>query len=202
MNHSESKRQGKLKGKHLRLALNWANAMQARSNREPADWVFAIDKNALQAAYLIGSYTENIQEFFTKFVGASQSSTDLQPDRPGVEAEPAEANAGRTHSAKIDHLLTRDIGQLLSEVDADHRAFIKSFIKSIMTMRTVWIDSTSLRQHSTIRDNMNGKSTDEQLMICWRCMSLIAAIGFGHASRSSNTSGAKKDVFGEAPLRA
>ncbi|CAK9089942.1 Uncharacterized protein (Fragment), partial [Durusdinium trenchii] len=53
--HELSKRHGKLKGKHLRHALNWHNVLCSFLQRDPQAWPTTVSVSALRAAELLGA---------------------------------------------------------------------------------------------------------------------------------------------------
>ncbi|CAK0821270.1 unnamed protein product [Prorocentrum cordatum] len=141
--HEEAKKHGKLKGKHLRHALNWANVTNALGDTAFDAWNTAIDLNAIKAAQLIGDFSEKFAEE-------------------------------------------------MSNIPMDQRAFTKAFVIAMLKMQTIWLESTNLKAHSEIRDNLPAASNDEKLTAAWRCMALVKALQLGRAATSTNPHGAKK----------
>eukprot|EP00959_Pyramimonas_sp_CCMP1952_P055511 1160103-Pyramimonas_sp.AAC.1 len=64
----------------------------------------------------------------------------------------------------------------------------------MLRMQTIWLESTSLKAHGEIRDNLPAASTGEKLTAVWR-MALAKALQLGRAVMSTNPRGAKKMHF-------
>ncbi|CAK0815242.1 unnamed protein product [Prorocentrum cordatum] len=159
--HEGAKKRGRLKGKHLRRALNWANVMNARGDVAFDAWNTAIDLNALKAAQLIGDFSEKLAEEMSNVIRVT---------------------------------LSLSLSALRREIPVDQRAFTKAFVIAMPRMQTIWLESTSLKAHGEIRDNLPAASTGEKLTAVWR-MALAKALQLGRAVMSTNPRGAKKMHF-------
>ena len=107
--HEDSKRHGKLKGKHLRHALNWHNLIHAHAGAQFDAWPTSLSVEALQAAELIGQHCEKVAAKINTFAASLKTTTHEIPPQP----PPAEAARQRTHGAHISELRTLPVGQLL-----------------------------------------------------------------------------------------
>ncbi|CAK0841229.1 unnamed protein product [Prorocentrum cordatum] len=177
--HEEAKKHGKLKGLHLRHALNWANAMNARGDVASDAWNTAIDLNALKAAQLIGDFSEKLAD----------EMSNVARDAP---AGGGGSVPGRGHAEKIRVTLSLSLSALRREIPVGQRAFTKALVIAMLKMQTIWLESTNLKAHSEIRDNLPAASNDEKLTAVWRCMALVKALQLGRAAMSTNPHGAKK----------
>ena len=106
--HEDSKSHGKLKGKHLRHALNWHNLINAHAGTQFDAWPTCLSVEALQAAELIGRHCEKVAAKINIFAASLKNTTHERPPQP----PPAEAARQRTHGALISELRTLQVGQL------------------------------------------------------------------------------------------
>ena len=183
--HEDSKRHGKLKGKHLRHALNWHNLIHAHAGTQFDAWPTSLSVEALQAAELIGQHCEKVAEKIHVFAASLKNERPAQPP-------PAEAARQRTHGAHISELRTLPVGQLLDVRPAALQGHILPFLRMLLTMHTLWLDSTLLRSHSYVRDNLGEESSDATLSFIWRCLVRLESTGVGAAGVSTNVCGPKR----------
>jgi len=195
VHHEESKREGKLKGKHLRHALNWTNMINARTGVPFNQWNTTVSENALKAALLLGTFFETVSTAYAQFVKNTQQQK--RADRENiVEAQNADAAQTRTHSQKMTRILSfASVATLKQDTAADLRRLVFDFAVAILRMRTAWLDSTSLRNHSIIRDRMAEASNDERLIVVWRAMAMLQFTQLGCAKVSVNPSGSKRMFY-------
>ena len=194
--HEDSKRHGKLKGKHLRHALNWHNLINAHAGTQFDAWPTCLSVEALQAAELIGQHCEKVAAKINIFAASLKNTTQERPPQP----PPAEAVRQRTHGALISELRTLPVGQLLDIRPAALQGHILPFLRILLTMHTLWLDSTLLRSHSYIRDNLGDQTSDTTLSFIWRCLFLLESTGVGAAGISANVCGPKRLFAIKQPL--
>eukprot|EP00438_Fugacium_kawagutii_P019338 Skav202389 [mRNA] locus=scaffold1406:409279:411123:- [translate_table: standard] len=191
VNHEESKRHGKLKGKHLRHALNWLNLINCWTSAEFNAWPTGITKDALKAAELIGQHCEGV----AAVIKAVSMAKDGAPRDAALPAD-----VPRTQTSRLTALVAAPAATFLAGI-VSHRAFILQFAAAILTMHTEWLESTRLRSHSQIRDALPAASQEEILVVVWNTMILISHLGLGMCGLSTNTTGPKKLFLVKRPLR-
>ena len=170
VNHEESKRHGKLKGKHLRHALNWHNITRAWENHSFDAWPTGITSEALRAAEIIGQHCEGVAAVVKAF--ATKPKSDADPNAAPHGDPP------RNQTSRLTFLFNMAPADLLGSITA-HRPFILRFAAVLLTMHTVWLQSTQLRNHSMIRDDLNEVPADDVLLAVWHTMLLVSHLGFG-----------------------
>ena len=179
VNQEESKRHGKLKGKHLRHALNWLNLINAWGPAAYNHWPTGVTQDALKAAELIGRHCEGVAALVKSFTAAKEVAREAGPDAP------------RSQTGRLASLVAAPAATLLAGITA-HRAFVLKFAATVLTMHTAWLESTRLRSHSRIRDDLADTPQDEILLVVWHTMLLISHLGLGVCALSTNTTGPKK----------
>ena len=96
--HEVSKRHGKLKGKHLRHALNWHNVVCGYHQSDPHAWPTTVTAASLRAAEILGGYCEQVAEVITKF------AAEIQKRETAAKEDKTEKKDGRTQGNHIDAL--------------------------------------------------------------------------------------------------
>ena len=184
VNHEQSKKHGKLKGKHLRHALNWQNLVNAWQPAEVAAWPTGITQMSLTAADLIGQHCEGVAAVVQSFAAAQTASTSSVPGGP-AEVVP------RSIGGRISTMLATSTSDLLDAVTSNRKILLQ-FIALLLQMRTTWLDSTRLRSHSFIRDQFADGSADETLLLVLRALCVVHRLGLGVCAASTNTTGPKR----------
>lgn len=193
VNHEESKRHGKLKGKHLRHALNWLNLVNAWGDHDFNQWPTGVTHDALKAAELIGRHCEGVANVVKSF------ATKPAKVDPADQLAAANGEAVPRQGNRLVALLALAPDAFLASITS-HRAFVLEFAGVLLSMHTVWLESTRLRNHSHIRDAMGDVPQEEVLVAVWNSMLLVPLLGFGSCVVSTNTTGPKKLFLVKRPF--
>lgn len=183
--HEASKRHGKLKGKHLRLALNWANLQSAFAGVEPTAWPTQIPASAMQAAELLGRYCEGVTDTIYEFLDRSRPAPDQQV--PGAAPKEERGQVGR-----MQRLLHMTLEQLLQQYPAAANPHLQGFLCLLLKMQTVWLDSTLLRSHCFVRDSLPQGSAEAKAQLVMVGLAMLAKLQLATAALSTNINGPRK----------
>ena len=203
VDHEKSKYHGNLKGKHLRLALNFQNILNAFvPDMTVEGWNRKISSTSLRAALLVGTCQDAVSNFFTNFAKVRlQSSIDLQNQTPRALPSPGKSGATRSTSygggsfqSRFDNVFSMSAQDFFETTAEPIRVIARAFALKILAMRTVWLDSTKLRSHIFLRDAepQNEAQRDEVVV---HSMVLLKHLQFGFYGLSTNTSGRKHLYF-------
>ena len=191
----ESKKHGKLKGKHLRHALNWHNLMASFQDHAPDAWPTGITLQAMTAAAILGQRCEQVAAEVRAAAAKAQ-----QRDKPDASGSAPDA-ALRTHAARIHHLRGLPLPAFLEHVKPERKQIILQFAAALLQMMTVWFDSTCLRSHSVLRDEIPDDA-EERLSLVWHTLALLEKLQLVACRLSTNPNGAKKLFAITRPLQA
>ncbi|CAE7251650.1 unnamed protein product [Symbiodinium sp. CCMP2456] len=191
--HEESKRHGKLKGKHLRHALNWHNLLASFQGHAPEAWPTGIALPAMRAAALLGEHCEAVASELRATI--SQTARGDKPDA----GPPAADAALRTHAARIARLRALPFPDFLAGITAVHKPIVLAFAATVLQMLTVWLDSTCLRSHSKLRDAAPDDN-DDRLSLAWETLIFLEKLQLMACVLSTNPNGAKKLFAVTRPL--
>ena len=183
--HEASKRHGKLKGKHLRHAMNFHNVLLAFAEQDPRTWPTGISATCMRAADLLGRHFEGVADAVQ-----AQAAKAKHVDKPENTGPAAEATL-RTHAARIAHLRNLDLDAFLVAVPAALKPHVVPFARALLLMATPWLESTFLKSHAYIRDNLV-EAAEEKLVLIWTSLILLEKLQLAYCAVSSNTSGVKK----------
>ena len=203
VDHERSKYHGKLKGKHLRLALNFQNVMNAfTAGMTVKEWDRNVSSKCLQAAMLVGSYQDAVTKAFAKFAKErSQSSVDplngafQRVPRPEMSStSKSTSHNGNSFLARFESVLNMDAQDFFATTPEPIRVIVRSFALKILAMRVAWLDSTKLRSQAFLRDfEPKNEGIREQVVV--HAMVFLKHLQFGFYGLSSNTAGKKKLFF-------
>ena len=84
---------------------------------------------------------------------------------------------------------------------AESKQIILQFAAALLQMMTVWFDSTCLRSHSVLRDEIPDDA-EERLSLVWRTLTLLEKLQLVACGLSTNPNGAKKLFAITGPLQA
>lgn len=183
--HETSKRHGKLKGKHLRFALNWTNLLHAFAGAEPRAWPTQIPATAMQAADLLGRYCEGITDTVYEFVRRSKSAGEAS----GAPTMPKEL---RGQMGRMTSLLQMSLEQFLQQHPATTYPQLVPFVALLLKMHTVWLDSTLLKAHYFIRDNLPQATAEVKWQLVLAGLTLLDKLQLATSVVSTNSSGPRK----------
>ena len=195
--HELSKRHGKLKGKHLRHALNWHNVLCSFLQRDPQAWPTTVSVSALRAAELLGDYCELVAEATSKFAAELGRKDGAGKDE---KAERREKDAVRTHGDQIVAMRRMDAEDFINAVPPAHRSKLLPFAAILLQMHTVWLDSTALRSHYFVRDSFPGASAESKLQFVWRAVMLLERLSVGLCGLTTNPYGPKRLLAVKRPV--
>lgn len=183
--HEASKRDGKLKGKHLRIALNWANLQSAFAQADPAAWPCEIPASAMQAAELLGRYCEGVTDTIHEFIHRTKPTGDqaLLASMPKEE---------RGAVGRMNRLLQMSLDHLLQQHPMASYPHLQGFVSLLLKMHTVWLESTLLRSHCFIRDNFPQSNSETKTHFVLVGMVLLQKLQLGTCGISTNPNGPRK----------
>eukprot|EP00913_Durusdinium_trenchii_P014787 g13869.t1 len=192
--HEVSKRHGKLKGKHLRHALNWHNVVCGYHQSDPQAWPTTVTAASLRAAEILGGYCEQVAEVITKF------AAEIQKRETAAKEDKTEKKDGRTQGNHIDALRRMSCEDFLGAVPPGHRLHLVAFGAVLLKMHTVWLDSTALRSHCFVRDTFPGLAAEAKLLFVWRTVSLLERLSVCICGLTTNAYGPKRLLAVKRPL--
>ena len=179
--HEASKRHGKLKGKHLRLALNWANLQSAFARTEPTAWPTTVSAAAMKAADLLGKYCEGVTDVINKFVA--------RPEPAAAAPQPKEE---RGFVGRIARLRAMPLAAFLEQHPVASNPHLKPFIAMVLRMHSVWCDSTLLKSHCFVRDNLPQSPHEEKILLILLALVCLEKLQLAACGLSTNSSGPRK----------
>ena len=183
--HEVSKRHGKLKGKHLRLALNWHNVLLSFEGVLPSDWTTELSAHALQAAELIGKHNEAVSDLLADFVARAKAQKADPASGPGADS------GSRTLAARVGRLRGLPFQDFLNDAPPDIKQHLIGFAASVLQMRTTWLDATLLKAHSYVRDAFP-EAPDQRLPLVWRVLILLEKLQLLSCGLTINPSGPRR----------
>lgn len=191
MQHEASKRHGKLKGKRLRLALNWANLRAAFAGVEPNVWPTTIPATAMQVADLLGRDCDGVTDAVNEFIRRSKPTGDqlLTASAPKEE---------RGQVGNRNKLLQMSLENLLEQNPVASYPHLQKFLSLIRKMHTVWLDLTLLRARCFIRDNLPQASLDVRTYFVLLAWFLFQKLQMATCSISTNTNWPTEALRSEA----
>ena len=146
--------------------------------------------DCLKVAELLGEFFEKVTEGLVKLVATVAATKHPVSGAAAVGVVPAQEL--RTHAAKMQHLMAQTLASLTALVPQQSRGTRLEFARKLLVMRTPWLDSTSLKSHSDVRDVLADGSNDDKLEMVWTSMVLVQCLQMGVVTMSTNPSGAKK----------
>jgi hypothetical protein len=183
--HEASKRHGKLKGKHLRLALNWANLQSAFAATEPTAWPTTVSASAMQAADLLGKYCEGVTDVIYKFIARSSQSPEPAP----AAQQPREE---RGMVGRIARLRDLPLAAFLEQHPVASHPHLHPFTALLLRMHSIWLDSTLLKSHCFIRDHLPQASHEEKMQLILLAFFCLEKLQLAACGLSTNNSGPRK----------
>ena len=183
--HEASKRHGKLKGKHLRLALNWTNLQSAFAATEPTAWPTTVSASAMQAADLLGKYCEGVTDVIYKFIARSSQSPEPAP----AAQQPREE---RGMVGRIARLRDLSLAAFLEQHPVASHPHLHPFTALLLRMHSIWLDSTLLKSHCFIRDHLPQASHEEKMQLILLAFFCLEKLQLAACGLSTNNSGPRK----------
>ena len=117
--------------------------------------------DCLKVAELLGEFFEKVTEGLVKLVATVAAAKPPVSGAAAVGVVPAQEL--RTHAAKMQHLMAQTLPSLTALVPQQSRGTRLEFARKLLVMRTPWLDSTSLKSHSDVRDVLADGSNDDKL---------------------------------------
>jgi len=203
VDHERSKHHGKLKGKHLRLALNFQNIMNVfTAGMTVEGWNRNVSSTCLKAALLVGAYQDEVSKFFAKFA-KEHSQRSVDPPKGASRGLPRPEVLGTSKSTsnnasgfltRFENVLTVNAQDFFASTPEPIRVIVRSFALKILAMRVAWLDSTKLRSQAYLRDfEPEDEGKREQVVVY--AMVFLKHFQFGFYGLSTNTVGKKKLFF-------
>ena len=191
-----AKREGKLKGKHLRHVLKFHLLLQARSNfgKKPyPDWNVHPGLNEVKLGFLLGTYLETINAAYRAFVHVVVAADSA----PGAVAQAAQ----NTQFARLRAIAALTLAELKETLPHEELPILWNIAAALLRAPRDWLDSTAARNMATVKPFLVSKvSLEEKTECVCRAMRLLEVTQVGLTQISTNLTSSKKLYLVKLPV--